>query len=57
VGIEDGNHGALSVPVHVGGGPVGTLDVHVTAPRSGTTARWPPCRPMPGWSPACLPPR
>jgi GAF domain-containing protein len=33
VGIEDGNHGALSVPVQVGGGPVGTLDVHVTAPR------------------------
>ena len=24
---------ALSVPVQVGGGPVGTLDVHVTAPR------------------------
>jgi GAF domain-containing protein len=33
VGIEDGNHAALSVPVQVGGGPIGTLDVHVTAPR------------------------
>jgi GAF domain-containing protein len=33
VGVEDGNHAALSVPVQVGGGPVGTLDVHVTAPR------------------------
>jgi GAF domain-containing protein len=32
VGGEAG-HGTLSVPVQVGGGPVGTLDVHVTGPR------------------------
>jgi GAF domain-containing protein len=33
VGIDAGNRGTLSVPVQVGGGPVGTLDVCVTAPR------------------------
>jgi hypothetical protein len=29
----------LSVPVDLGGGPIGTLDVYVAAPRAGTTAR------------------
>jgi GAF domain-containing protein len=33
VGIDAGNHGTLSVPVQVAGGPVGTLDVRVAAPR------------------------
>jgi GAF domain-containing protein len=33
VGIDDGIHAALSVPVVVGGGPVGALDVYVTTPR------------------------
>ena len=33
VGIDAGNHGTLSVPVQVGGGPVGTLDVYVIRPR------------------------
>jgi hypothetical protein len=34
-GLDAGDRGAgaLSVPVQLGGGPVGTLDVHVTAPR------------------------
>jgi hypothetical protein len=57
VGIDAGNQGTLSVPVQVGGGPVGTLDVHVRGRGSGTTARRPPCRPMPGWSRACWWPR
>jgi putative methionine-R-sulfoxide reductase with GAF domain len=33
VAIDEGIHAALSVPVQVGGGPVGTLDVYVTTPR------------------------
>jgi GAF domain-containing protein len=33
VGIAEGIRAALSVPVVVGGGPVGTLDVYLTAPR------------------------
>jgi len=33
VGIDEGIHAALSVPVQVGGGPVGTLNLYVTAPR------------------------
>jgi GAF domain-containing protein len=32
-GIDAGIHAGLSVPVFVGGGPVGTLDVFVAAPR------------------------
>jgi hypothetical protein len=32
-GLDAGDRGALSVPVRLGGGPVGTLDVYVTAPR------------------------
>jgi hypothetical protein len=32
-GIASGIHAGLSVPVQVGGGPVGTLDVYVTTPR------------------------
>jgi GAF domain-containing protein len=32
-GIDADVHAGLSVPVFVGGGPVGTLDVYVTAPR------------------------
>jgi GAF domain-containing protein len=32
-GIDAGIHAGLSVPVQLGGGPVGTLDVYVTAPR------------------------
>jgi GAF domain-containing protein len=31
---QAGIHAGLSVPVFVGGGPVGTLDVYVTAPRA-----------------------
>jgi GAF domain-containing protein len=34
VGIDAGIHAALSVPVVVGGGPLGTLDVSLTAPRA-----------------------
>jgi GAF domain-containing protein len=50
---------AMSVPVELGGGPIGTLDVYAADPRAGTTPRSPPCRPMPGWWPACSgpPPR
>jgi ANTAR domain-containing protein/GAF domain-containing protein len=33
VGIDDGIHAALSVPVLVGGGPVGTLDIYASTPR------------------------
>jgi GAF domain-containing protein len=33
VGLDAASRGALSVPVQVAGGPVGTLDVYVTAPR------------------------
>jgi GAF domain-containing protein len=33
VRIDGGIHAALSVPVQVGGGPVGTLDIYVAAPR------------------------
>jgi GAF domain-containing protein len=32
-GIDAHTHAGLSVPLFVGGGPVGTLDVYVTAPR------------------------
>jgi putative methionine-R-sulfoxide reductase with GAF domain len=32
-GIDAGIHAGLSVPVQLGGGPVGTLDVYVTGPR------------------------
>ena len=32
-GVVEARSGDLSVPVQVGGGPVGTLDVYVTAPR------------------------
>jgi putative methionine-R-sulfoxide reductase with GAF domain len=32
-GIDTGIHAGLSVPVQLGGGPVGTLDVYVTAPK------------------------
>ena len=32
-GIDAGIHAGLSVPVQLGGGPVGRLDVYVTAPR------------------------
>jgi len=31
--IDEGIHAALSVPVQVGGGPVGTLDIYLAAPR------------------------
>jgi GAF domain-containing protein len=31
--IAEGIHAALSVPVQVGGGPVGTLDIYVAAPK------------------------
>jgi putative methionine-R-sulfoxide reductase with GAF domain len=34
VGMDEAIHAALSVPVQVGGGPVGTLDVYVTGPRA-----------------------
>jgi hypothetical protein len=33
VGIDDGVRSALSVPVEVDGGPVGTLDIYVAVPR------------------------
>jgi GAF domain-containing protein len=33
VGIDERNRAAMSVPVQVGAGPVGTLDVYVTVPR------------------------
>ena len=33
VRIDDDIHAALSVPVQVGGGPVGTLDIYVAAPK------------------------
>jgi hypothetical protein len=32
-GVVEANDGDLSVPVEIGGGPLGTLDVYVTAPR------------------------
>ena len=32
-GTAEARSGDLNVPVHVGGGPVGTLDVYLTAPR------------------------
>jgi hypothetical protein len=32
-GMAEARSGDLNVPVHVGGGPVGTLDVYLTAPR------------------------
>ena len=48
---------ALSVPLELAGGPIGTLEVG-PGRGTGTTARWRPCRPMPGWWPACCgPPR
>jgi GAF domain-containing protein len=49
----------LSVPVQLGGGPIGTLDVYAAAPGGGMRPRSAPCRPMPGWSRPCSgrPPR
>jgi hypothetical protein len=37
----------LSVPIQLGGGPIGTLDVYPAAPRAGMQPRSAPCRPMP----------
>jgi GAF domain-containing protein len=36
--IDEGIHAALSVPVQVDGGPVGTLDIYVAAPREWDTS-------------------
>jgi GAF domain-containing protein len=44
---------ALSVPVQLGGGPIGTLDVYAAAPGGWDQTRSAPSRPMPGWSPPC----
>ena len=43
----------LSVPVELGGGPIGTLDVYAAAPVAGMRPRSAPCRPMPGWWRPC----
>lgn len=40
---------ALSVPVELAGGPIGTLEVYAAGPRDWTTARWPLRGAMPGW--------
>jgi GAF domain-containing protein len=49
----------LSVPVQLGGGPIGTLDVYAAAPGGWDATESAPCRPMPGWWPPCWgpPPR
>ena len=38
----------LSVPVELGGGPIGILDVYAVAPAGGTRRRSAPCKLMPG---------
>jgi GAF domain-containing protein len=43
----------LSVPVELGGGPIGTLDVYAVAPGGGMRLRSARCRPMPGWWRPC----
>jgi GAF domain-containing protein len=50
---------ALSVPVQLGGGPIGTWMSTRPPPGAGTRPRSAPCRPMPGWSRPCSgrPPR
>ena len=48
-----GIRGALSVPVEVLGGPIGTLDLFTAIPRPGMTARSRRPTPTPGWWPAC----
>ena len=44
---------ALSVPIDLGDGPIGTLDLYATSPRGGITPRSAPCRTTPGWWRAC----
>jgi predicted component of type VI protein secretion system len=48
--------GRLSVPVQVEARSGRWMSMSPSQ-ESGTTQRRPPCRPMPGWSPACLLPR
>jgi len=43
---------ALSVPVELAGGPIGTLDAYERS-EPGTRARSVPCRLVPGWWPTC----
>jgi GAF domain-containing protein len=43
----------LSVPVELGGGPIGTLDVYAAAPGGGTRRRSARCKPVLGWSRPC----
>ena len=44
----------LSVPVRLGGGPIGTLDVYAAAPGGGMRRRSARCKPVLGWSRPCL---
>jgi GAF domain len=49
---------ALSVPVELAEGPIGTLEVYVAGPRDWNDSQVAAFRPMPGWWPACCgPPR
>jgi GAF domain-containing protein len=47
----------LSVPVELGGGPIGTLDLYAADPRGWDDTEIMPHRPMPGSWPACSWPR
>src|SRR5215211_3818768 len=49
--------GDLTVPVQLGGGQMGTLDLYDPGPREWMMVTRPPCGPMPGWSPACSRPQ
>jgi GAF domain-containing protein len=51
--VGEGVCAALSVPVELDGGVIGTLDIYAREPRTGIPAKSRPCRPMPGWWPAC----
>ena len=51
--VGEGICAALSVPVELDGGVIGTLDIYAAGRGTGIPARSRPCRPMPGWWPAC----
>jgi GAF domain-containing protein len=44
---------ALSVPVELAGGPIGTLEVYGAGPRDWNDSEVAALGPMPGWWPAC----
>ena len=47
--VSEGISAALSVPVELDGGVIGTLDIYARQARDWDPSEVRPCRPMPGW--------